>query len=192
MIFRETRLAGAFLIDLEKQVDDRGFFARSWCREEFRAHGLAEAFVQANASFSTTAGTLRGLHFQRPPHWEAKLVTCTRGAIYDVIVDLRQESRTYRQWLAVELTADSYRSLYVPERFAHGFQTMRPDTEVTYQMSTPYVAGSGGGIRHDDPDLGIAWPLPVSRISPADRAWPSLLEQEGLFANRSRIVSLSR
>jgi dTDP-4-dehydrorhamnose 3,5-epimerase len=192
MIFRETGLAGAYLIDLERHVDDRGFFARAWCRDEFAAHGLAMDIVQSNVSFSPVAGTLRGLHYQRPPHWEAKLVQCVRGAIYDVIVDLRPESRTYRRWFAVELTADARQMLYVPERFAHGFQTLKPDTEVSYMMSAAYVPEAGCGIRYDDPELGIEWPLPVSRIGARDRSWPTLHDQEDLFATRPKIVSTSR
>lgn len=192
MIFRETRLAGAFLIELDRHVDERGFFARTWCRDEFAAHGLTTEFVQGNLSVNTEAGTLRGIHFQRPPHWEAKLVSCVRGAIYDVIVDLRPESETYRQCLAVELAAEARRMLYVPERFAHGFQTLRPETEISYLMSDAYVPGAAAGIRYDDPELAIAWPLPVSRISDQDRAWPSLREQEDLFVSRPRIVATSR
>ena len=192
MIFRETRLAGAYLIDLEKRVDDRGFFARTWCRDEFAAHGLSAEFAQCNVSFSPIIGTLRGLHYQRPPNWEAKVVQCTRGAIYDVIVDLRPESRTYREWLGVELTAESRQMIYVPERFAHGFQTLGPDSEVNYMMSVAYVPGAACGIRYDDPDLAIEWPLSVSRVAPKDRSWPTLREQEQVFANRPRIVSTSR
>jgi len=189
MIFHETRLGGAWLIDLEKRVDERGFFARTWCREEFAAHGLATEFVQANVSFNEAAGTLRGLHYQRPPHWEAKLIQCVRGAIYDVIVDLRPDSPTYASWLGIELSATTRQMLYVPQGFAHGFQTLQPDTEVTYLMSTPYVPGSSCGIRFDDPALAIAWPLPITRISEGDRAWPTLQEQEGNFLARPRIVS---
>lgn len=192
MIFRETRLAGACLIDLEKRVDDRGFFARTWCRDEFAARGLATTFVQGNVSFSPIVGTLRGLHFQRPPHAEAKLVHCSRGAVYDVIVDLRPESATYQQWLGLELTAETHQMLYVPERFAHGFQTLGPDTEVSYMMSAPYVADAASGLRYDDPDLAVEWPLPVSRVSARDRSWPRLFELEDLVESRPRIVSTSR
>lgn len=192
MIFRETRLAGAYLIDLEKRVDERGFFARTWCRDEFAAHGLATELVQGSVSFSPVVGTLRGLHFQRPPHGEAKLVQCSRGAIYDVIVDLRPESPTYREWLGIELSAEARRMLYIPERFAHGFQTLAPDSEVNYMMSAAYVPDAACGIPHDDAELGIAWPLAVSRISARDRSWPSLREQETFFANRPTIVSTSR
>jgi dTDP-4-dehydrorhamnose 3,5-epimerase len=192
MIFRESRLSGAFLIDLEKRVDDRGFFARTWCRDEFVAHGLTSMFVQGNVSFSPIAGTLRGLHFQRPPHAEAKLIHCARGAVYDIIVDLRPESPTYRQWLGLELTAESHQMLYVPERFAHGFQTLGPDAEVSYMMSAPYVADAAAGVRYDDFDLAIDWPLPVSRVSVRDRSWPGLYEIEELVESRPRIVSTSR
>src|SRR5690606_22148230 len=132
MIFQELRLPGALLIRPEKLSDDRGFFARTWCRDEFRSRGLVNAFAQASLSFNPVRGTLRGLHLQRPPHAETKLIRCARGAIYDVIVDLRPDSASYRDWLAVELTAESYEMLYVPEGFAHGFQTLAPDTEVDY------------------------------------------------------------
>jgi dTDP-4-dehydrorhamnose 3,5-epimerase len=174
MRFRETDLRGAYFIDLDKRVDERGFFARTWCRKEFAALGLATEFVQSNLSVNPQAGTLRGLHYQRAPHQEAKLIQCVRGAIYDVIVDLRPGSETFRQWLAVELEAESRRMLYVPEEFAHGFQTLRADSEVSYMNSSFYEPDAGAGIRYDDPALGIAWPLPVTRISERDKSWPDL------------------
>jgi len=163
------------LILPEKRSDERGYFARTWCAEEFRAHRLADRFVQSSISFNLVRGTLRGLHFQRPPHAEAKLIRCARGAIYDVIVDLRPESRTYRQWLGLEMKADAGEMLYVPERFAHGFQTLLPDTEVDYLISTAYAPEAAAGLRHDDPLLGINWPLAVTRISERDRSWPLLV-----------------
>ena len=177
MIFRETPLAGAWVVELEPRADDRGFFARSFCRDEFAAHGLATEFVQANVSVNPHPGTLRGMHWQEAPHREAKLIRCVRGAIFDAIVDLRAGSPTFRRWFGVELTAENRRALYVPEEFAHGFQTLGPDAEVNYLVSASYAPGAARGLRHDDPAIGIAWPLPVSRISAADRGWPLLAER---------------
>jgi dTDP-4-dehydrorhamnose 3,5-epimerase len=188
MIFQETRLAGAYVILPEKRSDDRGFFARTWCAEEFGARGLSERFVQSSISFSPTRGTLRGLHYQRPPHAEAKLIRCSRGAIYDVIVDLRPESPTYGQWLGVEMRGGGGEMLYVPERFAHGFQTLLPDTEVEYMMSAAYRPDAATGLRPDDPLLDISWPLAVTRISERDRSWP-LLAAEGAPPSRRRVAS---
>jgi dTDP-4-dehydrorhamnose 3,5-epimerase len=187
MIFQETRLAGAYVILPEKRSDDRGFFARTWCAAEFGARGLTDHFVQSSVSFSPTRGTLRGLHYQRPPHAEAKLIRCTQGAIYDVIVDLRPESRTYGQWLGLEMRAGAGEMLYVPERFAHGFQTLLPDTEVDYMMSAAYRPDAATGLRPDDPLLDITWPLAVARISERDRSWP-LLAAEAAPSSRRRIV----
>ena len=172
MIFTETRLQGAFLVDLEPRGDERGFFARAWCRNEFEARGLNVDLVQANVSFSRDRGTLRGLHFQREPHAETKLVRCTRGAIYDVIVDLRPQSATYGEWIGVELTSDNHRMLYVPENFAHGFITLTDDVEVMYQVTAFYAPAAEGGLRYDDPALGIVWPEEVRVISDKDRSWP--------------------
>lgn len=174
MLFTETPLAGAFIIDVETRPDSRGFFARSFCRHEFEAHGLDPAVAQTNLSFNIRKGTLRGLHFQYPPAAETKLVRCTRGAIFDVIVDLRPESPTYLQHVAVELTADNRRALYVPERFAHGFQTLEDATEIGYQVSAFYMPSAEGGLPHDDPRLAITWPLPVAEISDKDRDWAAL------------------
>jgi len=174
MRFRETALPGAYVIDIEKHADDRGFFARTWCRREFADRGLVTEFVQNSVSFNPTAGTLRGLHYQRAPHWEAKVVQCMRGAIYDVIVDLRAASTTFGRWLGIELTADSHRMLYIPEQFAHGFQTLTADTEVGYMISAFHAPGAGGGIRYDDRSLGIRWPMPITRISAQDESWPTL------------------
>jgi dTDP-4-dehydrorhamnose 3,5-epimerase len=174
MIFHEINLRGAFLIDIERHEDDRGVFARTWCRREFAAQNLETEFVQSNISVNPLRGTLRGLHFQRPPESETKIVQCIRGAIYDVIVDLRPESPTFRQWVDVTLTAGSYRMLYIPARFAHGFQTVENNTEVSYQMSSYFVPDAGRGIRFDDPDLAIHWPLSVTRISEKDRTLPGL------------------
>jgi len=174
MLFTETPLAGAFIIDVETHHDSRGFFARSFCRREFEAHGLNPAVAQTNVSFNIRKGTLRGLHFQYPPSAETKLVRCTRGAILDVIVDLRPESPTYLQHAAVELTADNRRALYVPERFAHGYQTLEDGTETTYQVGQFYTPASEGGLPHDDPRIAIAWPLAVTDLSDKDRNWQPL------------------
>lgn len=172
MIFEPTPLPGAFVVLLERVEDSRGFFARSWCRREFLDRGLSGELAQCNVSFNRHKGILRGMHFQSPPHAEAKLVRCTSGALYDVIVDLRPDSPTYTRWFSAELTADNGRMLYIPEGFAHGFQTLRDGTEVFYQMSAPYVAGSGRGVRWDDPTFGIAWPLPDPVMSDRDRTYP--------------------
>ena len=163
----------------EKRSDDRGFFARTWCEEEFRARGLVSRFVQSSVSVNPLRGTLRGLHYQRPPHAEVKFLRCTRGAIFDVIVDLRPNSPTYRQWVAVELAAGSYQLVYVPEGFAHGFQTLMPDAEVDYLISTPYAPAAATGLRYDDPLLAIDWPLAVTRISDKDLDWPLLDGADG-------------
>ena len=173
MIFEETKLAGALLVDIERREDERGFFARTWCADEFADHGLVNTFVQANVSWNAAKGTLRGMHFQHPPHAETKLVRCTRGAIYDVIVDLRGDSETFKQWLGVELTADNRRALFVPEGFAHGYQTLLPDSEVIYQVSAAYAPAAEGGVRWDDPAFAIQWPeRGDALLSDKDRSWP--------------------
>jgi dTDP-4-dehydrorhamnose 3,5-epimerase len=173
VIFEETSLRGAFVVDLERREDERGFFARSWCANEFTDHGLPNTVVQANVSWNARQWTLRGMHFQRAPHAETKLVRSTRGAIYDVIVDLRPESETYKQWLGVELTADNRRALFVPEGFAHGYQTLVPDSEVFYQVSEFYTPSAEAGVRWDDPAFGIEWPDPDNAfLSEKDRSWP--------------------
>ncbi len=172
MIFKETALRGAYIIDLEKIRDERGFFARAWCRREFEAAGLTARIVQTNVSYSAKRGTLRGMHYQAPPHAEAKLIRCTRGAIYDVIVDLRADSPTYRQWIGVELAADDHRMLFVPENFAHGFLTLSDDVEVTYQVSEFYTPGAERGIRWNDPAIGIEWPMEPTVMSRKDMSWP--------------------
>jgi dTDP-4-dehydrorhamnose 3,5-epimerase len=174
MTFTETRLPGAFVIEPERREDDRGFFARVYCEREFREHGLMPHVAQANMSWNPRRGTLRGMHYQVEPFREAKLVRCTRGAIYDVIADLRPDSPTYLQWVGVELTAENARMLYVPEGFAHGFLTLEDATEVTYQVSEFYAPGSERGIRWDDPALGIEWPAGVRVVSDKDRSWPFL------------------
>jgi dTDP-4-dehydrorhamnose 3,5-epimerase len=172
MRFTEVHLKGAYIVELEKLSDERGFFARSWCKKEFERHGLKPYVVQANVSFNKKKGTLRGMHYQTSPHEETKLVRCTRGAIYDVIIDLRPDSPTYKQWLGVELTANNYKMLYVPENFAHGFQTLQDNTEVTYQVSQFYAPGAEKGIRWEDRAFGIEWPLEVQVISDKDKSWP--------------------
>jgi dTDP-4-dehydrorhamnose 3,5-epimerase len=172
VIFTETRLAGAYLIDVESLDDERGFFARSFCRNEFAAHGLEVDVAQCNISFNKKRGTLRGMHFQRFPNAEAKLVRCTRGRIYDVIIDMRPDSPRYCQWEAVELTAKNHRAVYIPRGFAHGFQTLEDDSEVFYQMSEFYAPEYASGVRWDDPVFDIRWPLPDPIMSERDRRYP--------------------
>lgn len=174
MIFRETRLSGAYLIEIEPHADSRGFFARTWCRREFAEHHLEAKFVQSSVSVTGASGTIRGLHYQRAPHGEVKLVSCVRGAIFDVIVDLRPGSETFRQWLSIKMTGDSHLTLYVPMQFAHGFQTLEDDTEVSYMVSAFHEPGAATGIRYDDPSLAIEWPRAVTQISTQDRCWPLL------------------
>lgn len=184
MIFTETELKGAFVIDIERREDSRGFFARAFCQHEFEAHGLKPVIAQANVAFNYEQGTLRGMHFQFPPAAETKLVRCTRGAILDIIVDLRPESPTYLQHIAVELSEDNYRALYVPERFAHGYQVLRDRTETSYQVGEFYTPGCEGGLLYDDPRLGLLWPLPVTVVSDKDKAWKRLDEQEADLQQR--------
>ena len=173
MIFTPTPAAGAVVIEPERLEDERGFFARSFCTREFEAHGLNPRVAQCNISFNRKRGTLRGLHFQRPPHAEARLVRCTSGALYDVIVDLRPSSPAFRRYFGVELSARNRAMLYVPEGCAHGFQTLEDDTEVLYQMSHHYVPEAARGVRWNDPVVGIKWPAAEARIiSERDRAWP--------------------
>jgi dTDP-4-dehydrorhamnose 3,5-epimerase len=169
MIFTETILPGAFVVDVEARRDERGFFARTYCRQEFAAHGLDPDIAQSNVAFNVRAGTLRGLHFQFPPAAETKFVRCVRGAVLDVIVDLRPESATYLRHTSVQLTADNRRGLFVPERFAHGYQVLEDNTEVTYLVGEFYAPDAEGGLPYDDPKLGIAWPLPVADVSDKDR-----------------------
>jgi len=173
MIFTEAKLKGAFIIEPEPIKDDRGFFERAWCKREFEEHGIASDFVQANISFNKKAGTLRGMHYQVAPHQEAKLVRCTKGAVYDVIIDLRSGSITYKQWISVELSADNYRLLYIPEGFAHGFQTLTDAAEIFYLHSEYFVPNASAGVRWDDPEFGIDWPEIKRRIiSGKDMGWP--------------------
>ena len=174
MRFEPTRLADAFLIELDRLADERGFFARVFDAEAFAAAGLVTGYPQISFSHNTGKGTLRGLHFQKAPHAETKLVRCTRGAVWDVIVDLRLRSPSYGAWQGFELSAANGRMLYIPAGFAHGFQTLEDATEVTYHISHPYIAAAAGGLRWDDPALAIRWPLPVAVISERDAAWPSV------------------
>ena len=174
MIFVPTMFAGAWLIQPEYHADERGSFARGWCYNEFAAHGIEARFVQGNISINHTRGTVRGMHFQLGAHVEAKLVRCTRGSILDVIVDLRPESPTRCRWQGFELTADNHHAVFVPEGFAHGFQTLTDDTEVNYQVSSAYHGASACGVRWDDPAIRVEWPLPVSVILERDKTWPEL------------------
>jgi dTDP-4-dehydrorhamnose 3,5-epimerase len=172
--FTESRIAGVWYVDLEPLVDERGFFARTFCADEFAAHGLDPTVAQCNVSRTKLAGSIRGLHYQVAPAEETKLVRVAQGAIFDVAVDLRDSSPTYRQHVAVELSAENRRALYIPKGFAHGFQTLADETEVEYQMGTPYAPGTDRGVRYDDPALAIPWPVPVTSISDKDRSWPLL------------------
>ena len=192
MIFTETKLQGAFVIDLERREDDRGFFARAFCQHEFAAHGLKPVIAQANIGFNRRKGTLRGMHFQYPPAPETKLVRASRGAVLDIIVDLRPESPTYLQHVTVELSADNHRGIYIPERFAHGYQALEDDTETTYHVGEFYTPGAEGGLPYDDPRLGLTWPLPVSAMSDKDREWKPLAETETELRNRMRVSVSSR
>jgi dTDP-4-dehydrorhamnose 3,5-epimerase len=173
MKFVETRLKNAFIVEAERFEDERGYFARNWTHREFEAAGLDTRLVECNTSFNRRKGTLRGMHYQEAPHEQVKLVRCIRGAIYDVIIDLRPASTSFKQWLAVELSADNARMLYVPVGFAHGFQTLADDTEVAYQMSSYFEPESGRGIRWNDPAFGIEWPETDQRIMISrDREYP--------------------
>ena len=172
MKFSKTSLKDAMVIDLVRNEDSRGFFARSFCETEFAEAGLETRYVQQNHSYNRAKGTVRGMHFQRAPHGEVKLVRCLKGGIVDIIIDIRADSPTYLKWEAFELTEENGRTLYVPVGFAHGFQTIADETHVLYSVSHPYTPGVEGGIRHDDPAIGIAWPLPVAVISEKDQAWP--------------------
>jgi len=172
MKFVETKLKGAFIITPDFIKDERGFFARTFCRREFKDHGLNPDLVQCNISFNKEKGTLRGMHYQVPPHAEVKMVRCTAGAIYDVIIDFRPASPTFMQWFAAELTAENHGQLYVPEGFGHGYQTLLPDTEVFYQVSAFYNPQSERGVRWNDPAFGITWPLTITLISQKDQIHP--------------------
>jgi dTDP-4-dehydrorhamnose 3,5-epimerase len=174
MIFTETKLKGAFLIDLERREDSRGFFARAFCQHEFEAHFLKPVIAQANLAYNKVKGTVRGMHFQIPPATETKLVRCTRGAILDIIVDLRPESPTYLQYIGAELTEHNHHALYVPERFAHGYQVLVNATEISYQVGEFYSPPHERALRYDDPRLGLTWPLAVTVVSDKDKTAPLL------------------
>jgi dTDP-4-dehydrorhamnose 3,5-epimerase len=178
MIFTKTALEGATIVDLELREDARGFFARTYCEREFAEHGLPARMVQTNMSLTRRAGTLRGMHYQLPPHAEDKLVRCVRGAIWDAIVDIRPDSPTYCRWIGVELSEANGRMLLVPKGFAHGFVTLTDDAAVTYQVSEFYAPGAERGARHDDAAFGIEWPVPVLDMSDKDRSWPAFAPQD--------------
>lgn len=178
MRFTPTPFVGAFIIDIERHEDSRGFFSRTFCEQEFAAHGIYQRPVQSNISFNTIRGTVRGMHYQLAPHTEAKLVRCTAGKIFDVIVDVRENSATRYQWFGIELDSSSRRALYIPEGFAHGFQTLDDATEVFYEMFNLFQPGHAAGLRWNDPTLGIAWPLDAKAISEKDRAYPLLTPRQ--------------
>ncbi|HEY8293681.1 MAG TPA: dTDP-4-dehydrorhamnose 3,5-epimerase [Thermomicrobiales bacterium] len=172
MQFTETKIKGAYILDAERLADERGFFARTWARDEFVAHGLNPDLAQCNVSYNHHKGTVRGMHWQAPPHAETKLVRCTQGGIYDVIVDLRADSPTYRQSVGVELTAENRRALYIPEGCAHGFQTLEDASEVFYMITAFYAPAAARGMRWDDPAIAVIWPLPITVIAERDRTYP--------------------
>ena len=187
MIFTETKLTGAYIIDIDRKEDERGFFARAFCQKECESYGLKTTIAQVNVAFNHKKGTLRGMHFQYPPAAETKLVRCTRGAILDIIVDLRPESATYLQHIAVELNEANHRALYVPERFAHGYQVLRDGTETSYQVGEFYTPSAEGGLLYNDPRLGLVWPLPVTVISEKDQRFGLLDEIESTLKQRMRV-----
>lgn len=191
MKFTETRLRGAFIIDIEPRGDNRGFFARILCQNELKECGLNPNIVQANIAFNAKRGTLRGMHFQFPPAAETKIVRATRGAILDIIVDLRPESPTYLEHIAVELTADNHRALYVPERFAHGYQVLEDNTETSYHVGEFYTPAAESGLHYNDPRLGLVWPLPISEISPKDSVWRPLSEIEPELKRKMRLAAMT-
>lgn len=180
MIFTETPLKGVFLVDPEPVQDERGMFIRTWCRREFEAHGLRVTWVQSSVSVNVHKGTMRGLHYQAAPHEEVKLVRCTMGAIYDVIVDLRPESPTYCQHVGITLSANNRRAVYIPKCCAHGFLTLEQNSEVTYHMSEFHVPASARGFRWDDPAFKIVWPAPILIMSEKDRMWPAFPKNSAL------------
>jgi dTDP-4-dehydrorhamnose 3,5-epimerase len=172
MIFQETHLPGVFVVDLDPRADERGFFARAWCAREFDEHGLETRLAQCNLSFNDRRGTLRGMHYQVAPHEEVKLIRCTSGAVYDVVIDVRPESSAYCEWIGVELSAENRRMLYIPRGCAHGYLTLADRTETFYQVSEFYAPGAEHGIRWDDSAFTIDWPQPIEVISEKDRSWP--------------------
>lgn len=189
MIFIETKLKGAFIIDLERREDTRGFFARAFCQNEFKAHGLKPLIAQANIASNLKKGTVRGMHFQFPPAAETKLVRCTRGAILDIIVDLRPESAAFLQSVAVELNEENQRALYVPERFAHGYQTLRDNTDTSYQVGEFYTPEAEGGLMYNDSRLGLKWPMPAIVISEKDQKFPPFDQVESELRRKMTVVT---
>ena len=187
MIFTETKLKGAFILDIERRDDNRGFFSRVFCQNQFKKHGLKPVIAQANIAFNKKRGTMRGMHFQFPPAPETKLVRAVRGSILDIIVDLRPESPTYLQHVAVELSAENHRALYVPERFAHGYQVLEDVTETSYDVGEFYAPECESGLAYDDPRLRLEWPLPVTEISDKDRKWQRLDEIEPELKRRMSV-----
>lgn len=179
MIFTKTNLDGVLVLELERREDERGFFARAWCKEEFAAHGLNTQWVQANVGFTKKAGTVRGLHYQLAPYGEAKLLFCPKGAVFDVAVDVRPSSPTFKQWMGVELSEDNHKLFYVPEGFAHGYQALADNTELFYMVSQFYTAGYERGARWDDPAFRIEWPANVTIVSEKDKAWPDFAAEKG-------------
>lgn len=182
MLIHETDLQDAKLIELQRRGDDRGFFARTFCADEFAAAGLPTQFVQQNMSFSAVKGTLRGMHWQRAPHGEDKLIRCMSGAIFDVLVDLRPASPTFLKWQGFELNAENKHQVLIPKGFAHGFQTLTSDVEVSYLVSHPYTPEAEAGLRWDDPKIGIDWPLAPTELSEKDRSWPDIADVETLYS----------
>jgi dTDP-4-dehydrorhamnose 3,5-epimerase len=188
MMISQTRIAGVYTIDIDRRRDQRGYFARIFCGDEFSSHGLKPVVAQANLSFNTKRGTLCGLHFQYPPDAETKYVRCARGAIFDVVVDLRPESPTYLEHVAFHLSAENGRGLYIPERFAHGFVTLEDGTEVAYLMGEAYRPRAEGGLRFDDPKLGLHWPVPIEVIATRDTAWQPIAEIESDLKGRMELA----
>jgi dTDP-4-dehydrorhamnose 3,5-epimerase len=172
MNFQETKIAGSYVIDVRRIEDPRGFFGRTWCRQEMGEQGLSQEIVQVNTALSLAKGTLRGMHFQRDPHAEVKIVSCPSGAVFDVVLDLRPESPTYCEWFGVELSGDNFRMLYIPEGCAHGYQTLQDNSVLNYTTSVMYAPDHATGVRYDDPAFGIEWPQSVSVVSDADAGWP--------------------
>jgi dTDP-4-dehydrorhamnose 3,5-epimerase len=192
MRFTETKLSGAYVIDIEPRDDTRGFFARAFCQREFEQYGLKPVVAQCNCSYNHRRGTLRGMHYQLPPAAETKLVRCTRGAVYDVIVDLRPDSPTYLEHVGVHLTEGNRRQLYVPEMFAHGYLTLTDGAEVVYQVGEFYTPGCERGIRYDDPILNIRWPIPAEVLSDKDASWPPFQPVEPIVGGREWSFSMQR
>jgi len=180
MIFTKTKLEGVYVIEVEKLNDERGFFGRTWDCKEFEQHSLNQNLVQCNISYNKKKGTLRGMHFQIAPYEEAKLIRCTKGIIFDVIIDLRKKSKTYKQWYGIELSSENYKGIYVPEGFAHGFQTLEDDTEVFYQMSEFYMAKYARGIKWNDESFDIKWPLNPTMMSQKDLSYQNFEEKENV------------